>query len=319
MFSLCKHRLLTTAVKSKSKSVRAESNRANSFSRAFPSSKSLPLTYFSSWFCPFAHRATIALEHHHIEYEWVEALGWEKQKPTGDEEFDAKERKDWFYHHKSPALLSANPLGMIPTIQSHDKKDVVTESLVCVEFADEIGGGAYPTLLSRNPWHAARERVAAMNVNKQVTSNYYAVLVRTDLEERAAAFDKLVAGLRVFASELENEGFWGGRGTLGFVDVALFPYAWRLYVLEHFRGFNVPRSGEMGLWENYHSWLLRVSALDYVHSTLPDKNKYLKHVAKYANDQARSKVGNATRRGVSALDYDDDIDAENAHDNQCNE
>ena len=75
----------------------------------------------------------------------------------------------------------------------------------------------------------------------------------------------------------------------------------------------------MGLWENYHSWLLRVSALDYVHSTLPDKNRYLKHVAKYANDQARSKVGNATRRGVSALDYDDDIDAENAHDNQCNE
>jgi hypothetical protein len=38
--------------------------------------------YLSAWFCPFAHRATIALEHHagRVEYEWVEALGWEQRK-----------------------------------------------------------------------------------------------------------------------------------------------------------------------------------------------------------------------------------------------
>jgi len=30
--------------------------------------------YLSAWFCPFAHRATLALEHHagRVEYEWVE-------------------------------------------------------------------------------------------------------------------------------------------------------------------------------------------------------------------------------------------------------
>ncbi len=30
--------------------------------------------YLSAWFCPYAHRATIALEHHagRIDYEWVE-------------------------------------------------------------------------------------------------------------------------------------------------------------------------------------------------------------------------------------------------------
>jgi hypothetical protein len=36
---------------------------------------SLPkLRYLSAWFCPYAHRATIALEHHagRVEYEWVE-------------------------------------------------------------------------------------------------------------------------------------------------------------------------------------------------------------------------------------------------------
>ena len=32
------------------------------------------LRFLSAWFCPYAHRATIALEHHagRIEYEWVE-------------------------------------------------------------------------------------------------------------------------------------------------------------------------------------------------------------------------------------------------------
>jgi hypothetical protein len=35
------------------------------------------LTYFSAWFCPFAHRATLALEHHAgaVPYEWEEVRG----------------------------------------------------------------------------------------------------------------------------------------------------------------------------------------------------------------------------------------------------
>ena len=42
--------------------------------------------------------------------------------------------------------------------------------------------------------------------------------------------------------------------------------AYRLYVLEHYRGsdFAVPRSGENGLWEQYHAWLDRATSLDYV-------------------------------------------------------
>jgi hypothetical protein len=42
------------------------------------SSKTVPkLRFLSAWFCPYAHRATIALEHHagRIEYEWVEVRG----------------------------------------------------------------------------------------------------------------------------------------------------------------------------------------------------------------------------------------------------
>ena len=65
---------------------------------AFPAVPSL--TYFSAWFCPFAHRCTLALEHHadFVGYEWKESLGWEK-RDNADGEVD--NGKDWFYHWKS--------------------------------------------------------------------------------------------------------------------------------------------------------------------------------------------------------------------------
>ena len=37
--------------------------------------KSIPkVRFLSAWFCPYAHRATLALEHHRgrVDYEWVE-------------------------------------------------------------------------------------------------------------------------------------------------------------------------------------------------------------------------------------------------------
>ena len=58
------------------------------------------LYYMSAWFCPFAHRATLALEHHgpeHVTYEWIEALGWEKRKAT--DECVQTAHENW-YHFK---------------------------------------------------------------------------------------------------------------------------------------------------------------------------------------------------------------------------
>ena len=57
---------------------------------------------------------------------------------------DADDREDFWYHYKSPGLLEANPLGMVPTLVDEDGR-VVTESAVCVQFVDELArvrGGA---------------------------------------------------------------------------------------------------------------------------------------------------------------------------------
>ena len=281
------------------------------------------LHYYSAWFCPFAHRCTIALEHHAdvVGYEWEEALGWERRAPTGGENFAADAREDWWYHWKSPGLLASNPHGMVPTLVEPLSGRAVTESVVAVQFVDELArasGGGAPPLVPADPFEAARARVAAEKVNRQVTSNYYQVLVREDDGERRRAFCGILDGLRAFAADAAPRAgahagaFWGGRDVLSLVDCVLLPYAWRLYVLEHYRGpaYAVPTSGDGGTWAWYAAWLERATALEPVARTLPDKGRYLEHVAKYAHNQARSKVGNAVRRGVAAHDYDDEIDGD---------
>ena len=279
----------------------------------------VPLTYFSAWFCPFAHRATLALEHHSgaVPYKWQESLGWEAGKaPTGRENFEAGERADWYYHWKSPELLAANPLGMVPTLLDPSSGNVVVESQVAIEFIDELAaanGSSASPLLPPDLYERARARVAADRVNKTVCSAYYRVLVRTDHGERLQAFSDLLEGLRDFTRGLRGH-YYSGDDGLGLVDCVLLPYAYRLYVLAHYRGpeFEVPGSGEDGLWDAYQGWLSRCLALPHVARTLPDKQRYLEHVKKYAEGKARSKVGNAVRSGRAAHEYDDVIDGEEA-------
>mgnify|MGYP003314538699 CR=1 FL=1 len=91
---------------------------------------------------------------------------------------------------------------------------------------------------------------------------------------------KIEDGLRAFTNESKGDYYSGD--SLGLVDCVLLPYAYRLYVLEHYRGtkFALPTSGEGGLWEKYHAWLDRATALPYVARTLPDKDRYLLHVSR---------------------------------------
>ena len=277
------------------------------------------LHYFSAWFCPFAHRATLALEHHardgHLTYEWIESLGWEKRGKT-DASVET-EHENW-YHYKSPKLLKHNPLGMVPTLvpparfhaESGDPtRDVVTESLVCVQFIDELVEGGTTSIMSSCPYERARARVDADWVNKHVCSPYYSVLVRQDAAEQRRAFESIVEGLEKFASWCEEgEGaFYAGKSTPGLVDYALFPWAHRLPVFEHYRGdaFKIPRTAALN---SYHAWMDAMIAREEVKKTLPPWDDYLAHIGRYADGSARSKVANAVRAGRSAHEYDDDED-----------
>lgn len=261
------------------------------------------LTFFSAWFCPFAHRATLALEYHgNVPYVWVEALGWETRPATGSEEFNASEREDWWYHWKHDDLLRANPEGMVPTLTIGDK--VATESIECVQLVDALAirRGSSLRLLDDDPWAVARHQVWAHKVNTTICSEYYAALVREAPDERRAAFERIVQGIESFNRHLSGGPFFDGRSQPGLVDLTLLPYAARLYVLDHYRGFTLPPM------PTYDAWLEAILRVPRLRATLPDKARYLKHIEKYASGKARSKVANAVRRGAKAHQYDDRID-----------
>jgi glutathione S-transferase len=80
----------------------------------------------------------------------------------------------------------------------------------------------------------------------------------------------------------------------------------RYYIFEHYRGYTIPVDDpELHAYREWYDW---VFSLDSVKRTLPDKDRYLVHIGKYADSSARSKVANAVRRGVAAHEIDDDKD-----------
>lgn len=181
------------------------------------------------------------------------------------------------------------------------------ESLITVEYVDELAklhgdpSTLATPLLPGDPAERARCRLAADWVNRNLCSPYYRMLVRTDPTERREAFDGLRRDLAVFAKERKGTFYCGD--TLSAADVALLPWACRFYVLEHYRGFVIEDEGDL---KGYHEWLRAALALPQVASTLPDKQKYLKHIGRYADASARSKVANAVRSGRAAHDLQRD-------------
>mmetsp|Transcript_4669 Transcript_4669/g.10295 ORF Transcript_4669/g.10295 Transcript_4669/m.10295 type:complete len:308 (+) Transcript_4669:123-1046(+) len=273
--------------------------------------------YLSAWFCPYAHRATIALEHHagRIDYEWVEALGWEQRK---DDNNVTKTGKEWWYHWKADELRRANPSALVPTlipVDSDGKPDEdksVYESLITIDYIDAVANPPDETLClaPQDPYLAAKCRYWADKVNRECCSPYYGVLVRTEESERREHFEKLVGGLKSFSKEIEKNGsgptFLEGR--LSNVDIALMPWAWRFYIFEHYRGPEYAIPYHEPELHAYKEWFDHVFSLELVKRTLPDKDRYLEHIGKYADSSARSKVANAVRRGVTAHEIDDEKD-----------
>ena len=243
--------------------------------------------YLSAWFCPFAHRATLALEHHstRVDYEWVEALGWEQRE---DKDNVTGTGKEWWYHWKADELKRVNPSALVPTLipvnrdGESDESKAVYESLVTIDFIDQISGAVgKDRLVSEDPYEAARCRVWADKVNREMCSPYYGILVRKEESERKEHFEALIKGLTAFSDELKKTSgpTFLADGQLSNVDMALIPWAYRYYVFEHYRGDEyVISTDQFPELEPYQKWFDHVMELDCVKRTLPDKEKYLIHI-----------------------------------------
>ncbi len=189
----------------------------------------------------------------------------------------------------------------------------VYESLITIDYIDAIAKSPIEKdcLVPSDPYLAAKCRYWAERVNRECCSPYYGVLVRKEQTEQREHFAKLVNGLKAFSREIEKNGdgrgFLGG-GRLSNTDVSLMPWAFRYYIFEHYRGYTIPIHDDPEL-HPYKEWYEYVFSLEGVKRTLPDKERYLEHIGKYADSSARSMVANAVRRGAAAHEIEDEKDA----------
>lgn len=226
--------------------------------------------------------------------------------------------KEWWYHWKADELKRTNPSALVPTLIPVDNKTgtpdetkVVYESIVCIDFIDQISkASGNDRLVPEDPYEAARCRVWTEKVNRECCSPYYGILVRKEPHEQMEHFQNLLEGLRSFSVELEKtQGpLFLEDKQLSNVDLTLLPWAFRYYVFEHYRGkdYIIPRDDPS--LQAYFEWYDHVMNLDSVKRTLPETDRYLIHIGKYADSSARSKVANAVRRGVAAHELDDKLD-----------
>ncbi|KAG6421437.1 hypothetical protein SASPL_117989 [Salvia splendens] len=166
--------------------------------------------------------------------------------------------------NKSQLLLQSNPVHKkIPVLIHNDKP--VCESLVIVEYIDEVWNQKYP-LLPSHPYQRAQARFWADYIDKKLYAVGRMVWTKSG-EELEAAKKEFVEILKQLESELGDKAFFGGE-SFGFLDVALVTYSTWFHTYETCGGLSIgehcPKLSE---------WVKRCLEIDFVSESLPDPAK----------------------------------------------
>jgi len=225
---------------------------------------------YTSWFCPFAQRAWIALLEKGIPFEYIETDPYDKK----------------------PEFLALNPRGLVPIIVDQDGKSVY-ESAVCIEYADELKNED-KALLPKEPYQRARVRIWSDFISKKIVPFYYQILQRQDKSEQDAAKETMLQNLITLSKEMDDKGPYFLGNSLGMVDIMLCPFTLRFYVLKHYRNFEVPDTQE---YKRFHKWMAAVHGTPSVVKTVADEQKLIESYKRYADNVAKSEMADAIRQG----------------------
>lgn len=258
-----------------------------------------PWIFLMGWFCPYAQRAWIALNHHRVGYEKIEALPFKQEA--------GQTLKDVTGYKKHPLLLKHHPSGLVPTlVDRSESQPAVYDSLICVQFADDLAAAGQapggPLLLPTDPVQRARARMWADWVDKNMCSPFYSCLVPKDLQQRREGLEKLKAGYQKFQQNVSGPFFFGEH--ISIVDIAAFPWVYRVIscgILEFYRGpdFSIRKEEFGGLFR----WLEACLSLESVQSTLADRAALTDTYKRYSDGTAETKVADAVRAGAAAHEH----------------
>jgi glutathione S-transferase len=101
---------------------------------------------------------------------------------------------------------------------------------------------------------------------------------------------------------MEHKGPFFLGEHISLVDLALAPWAVRLWVFDEFKGgLGVPNQGQGGedeeVWDRWRSWLNAIQTRKSVQETTSEKEYYVPIYKRYADNVAQSELAKATRAG----------------------
>ena len=193
----------------------------------------MTIKLYSSWLCPYAQRVWCALNEYGVSYELIESF-----------EFD----QETFQYIKHPELLKHNPKGLVPTLVEIKPDD--EQTVVKCESID-ILKDLCSTYVNKE--EAEYHIVDCQTYNQCICSPFYGALMKADPEERLQSWNEMLKGLELFSKQLTWErkndddddeplqpSFYKGtkdRPTI--VDLTVFPWVHRLFLLDHFKSLSL--------------------------------------------------------------------------------
>ncbi|XP_072990216.1 glutathione S-transferase U17-like [Typha latifolia] len=205
-----------------------------------------------AWPSPFVMRPRIALNLKGVEYDFLE------------EQFPAK----------SELLLKSNPVyKKVPVLIHKDKP--LCESLIIVEYIDEVWAASRPAILPTNPYDRAIHRFWAAYIDDKWFPSAAAIgkgEAKTE-EAKAEAMAQMQSGLKLLEEAFEKcsqgKSFFGGE-TVGYLDIALGSFLGWIKVLELMSGTKILDEENTPL---LFGWAERFCAHDAVKGVMPDVEK----------------------------------------------
>ncbi|XP_015933709.1 probable glutathione S-transferase parC [Arachis duranensis] len=203
------------------------------------------------WLSPYARRVQIALEEKGIKYEIKE-----EDLPN----------------NKSTLLLQLNPVYKKVPVLIHNGKPIC-ESLVVLEYIDEVWNHKSPSLLPSDPYHRAQARFWADYVDKKIYDNAMKFF-KTEGEEKEDGKKGLIEGLKVMEEQVGGDRTYFGGDNIGFVDVILVPlFSW-FYVYKFTNNLNFVSQES---FPNLFAWAKKCTERDSVSKCIPKEQKVFEH------------------------------------------
>ncbi|KAI1505798.1 putative glutathione-S-transferase theta, GST [Biscogniauxia marginata] len=250
------------------------------------------LKLYGGWFCPFVQRSWIVLHEKKIPHQYVEINPY----------------------RKAPEFLALNPRGLVPTLavpvggEGKSQKPLYESTIVCEYLDEEFSGdeGKYgPDLLPKSVYERARCRLWIDHISNKIVPGFYRFLQHTPEKEYSIeeARDNFFSHIKTLTKEMDNGGPWFLGQKFSMVDIALAPWAKRLFLIDHYKpgGLGIPVEGQGGedeaLWSRWRKWFDAVANRQSVKDTWSDDEQYIRVYKRYAEDTTQSEVAKATRKG----------------------